>query len=392
MHKQEMQVCVSTHKSWRETAEPTLKTISTPPTGFMPQLDSLRTFAVLLVVIYHWFPTGEGINWLPNGTIGVMVFFVISGFLISRILLQSRHQIDEGKATMGGVYRNFFVRRVLRIFPLYYLVITAVWLFLPQMQSINPSLQSDIREFPAYYYFYGYNILLHQTGNWADLLSPFWTLAVEEQLYLVWPWVLFLTPRPFLKWAIAGLIAVGVMARLYGYFIGDIDGVLTPANVDAFGLGALWAYTVTEDPDEIPQFISQLNRRALICVFLFGFLLLQPGDSLAVVLFQRLIISILALWFVVGASRGFGGPLGAVLNNSALQFVGRISYGIYVFHMLVPGFFMPLFLRIINRFAHLPEPGYWAHRVISLAVLLLLASASWFFFEKPINELKKRFR
>ena len=371
----------------------------------MPQLDSLRTVAVLLVVIYHWFPTGEGINWLPNGTIGVMVFFVISGFLISRILLESRNRIENDdedsnhendskadKATMSGTYRNFFVRRALRIFPLYYLVITAVLVFLPQMQSISPTLQSDIRAFPAYYYLYGYNILLHQTGNWADLLSPFWTLAVEEQLYLVWPWVLFLTPRPFLKWAIAGLIAVGVLARLYGYFTGDLDGVLTPANVDAFGLGALWAYTVTEDPDGIPQFISQLNRRALVSVFLFGFLLLQPGDSLAVVLFQRLIISILALWFVVGASRGFGGPLGAVLNNSALQFVGRISYGIYVFHMLVPGFFMPLLLRIVNRFAHLPEPGYWAHRIISLALLLVLASASWFFFEKPINALKSRFR
>lgn len=374
-----------------------MKIVPAAPVGFMPQLDSLRTVAVLLVVIYHWFPTGEGINWLPNGTIGVMVFFVISGFLISRILLESRNRIENdenenNRATIGGTYRNFFVRRALRIFPLYYLVITAVLVFLPQMQSISPTLQSDIREFPAYYYLYGYNILLHQTGNWADLLSPFWTLAVEEQLYLIWPWVLFLTPRPFLKWAIAGLIAVAVTARLAGYFSGDLDGVLTPANVDAFGLGALWAYTVTEDPDGIPQFISQLNRRALVCVFLFGFLLLQPGDSLAVVLFQRLIISILALWFVVGASRGFGGLLGMVLNNSALQFAGRISYGIYVFHMLVPGFFMPLLLRIVNRFAHFSEPSYWTYRIISLALLLLLASASWFFFEKPINELKKRFR
>jgi peptidoglycan/LPS O-acetylase OafA/YrhL len=368
-----------------------LKTVSAP-VGFMPQLDSLRTFAVVLVVIYHWFPTGEGINWLPNGTIGVMIFFVISGFLISRILLESRNRIDEGAATLGGTYRNFFMRRALRIFPLYYLVITTVWVFLPQMQSINPDLQSDIERFPAYYYLYGSNILLHQTGNWADLLSPFWTLGVEEQLYLVWPWVIFLIPRPFLKWSIAGLVVVGVMARLYGYFNGDLDGVLMPANTDAFGLGALWAYIVVEEPDEIQQFVRQLNRRALISVFLFGFLLLQPGDSLAVVLFQRLVISILALWFVVGASRNFGGAIGTVLNNSTLQFIGRISYGIYVFHMLVPGFFMPLLLRIVNRFSHLPQPGYWPYRIISLAVLLVLASASWFFFEKPINELKRRFR
>src|SRR5919199_444493 len=102
------------------------------PSGYMPQLDSLRTFAVLLVVIYHWFPIGEGINRLPNGAIGVMIFFVISGFLITRILLENRKQIDEGNTTISHTYRNFFIRRVLRIFPLYYLVITLVLILIPE--------------------------------------------------------------------------------------------------------------------------------------------------------------------------------------------------------------------------------------------------------------------
>lgn len=352
--------------------------------GHMPQLDSLRTFAVLLVVVYHWFPTGQGINRLPNGTIGVMVFFVISGFLITRILLGNRDRIRAGKATLGHTYRNFFIRRVLRIFPLYYLVITFVYLFLP--------LASDIRAQPAYYYLYGYNILLHKTGNWGDLLSPFWTLGVEEQLYLVWPWVVLLTPPRRFRAVIISMIAVGVLFRGYGYWNGDFDGVLTPASFDAFGLGALWAWQTTEQPTAIPRFRQLLSIVASVAlVLMVGLLMLLPGDHVAVVLFQRLLISVIALWFVVGASLGFTGLTGSVLTNGLLQYIGRISYGIYVFHMLVPGYAVPLLLRILNRLGLHLSLGFWAHRLVSLAVLLVLASASWYLFEKPINGLKRYF-
>lgn len=352
----------------------------------MPQLDALRTFAVALVIIYHWFPTGTGINWLPNGTIGVMIFFVISGFLITRILINSRNAIAAGQDTLGHTYRNFFIRRALRIFPLYYLTISAVWLLLPET--------SDVDEHPLYFYLYGYNILLHQTGNWADLLSPFWTLGVEEQLYLVWPWVVLLLPKRRLIWAIGFLLAGGILFRAYGYTQGDLDGVLTPASFDAFGLGALWAWLTTDATNRIDSFRKNLPWAALLATGLMVALLFLPGDSIIVVLFQRTLISVIALYGVVGGSFGFGGPLGAVLNNGALQYVGRISYGIYVFHMIVPGHIVPLLLRLFNKIlrGHMPDLGYWGHRLFSLAVLLVVASVSWYVVEKPINSLKRYFR
>ncbi|QJW92369.1 acyltransferase [Spirosoma taeanense] len=349
----------------------------------MPQLDALRTFAVLLVVIYHWFPTGEGINRLPNGTIGVMIFFVISGFLITRILLENRNQIQAGQSELGDTYRNFFARRALRIFPLYYLSITYVLFALPQA--------SDIDEHPIYYYLYGYNILLHQTGNWADLLSPFWTLGVEEQLYLVWPWVVLLTPKAYFRWVIVAMITLGVVFRSYGYSQGDLDGVLTPASFDAFGLGALWAYIVTDRPQTLSGFLGKLSVAAGLALVGFVGLLLLPGDHLLVVLFQRLLISVLALFVITRASTGIGGVVGSILNNGALQYIGRISYGIYVFHMLVPGYAVPFLLRVANRFGFTITLGYWSHRLFSLAVLLILASLSWYAFEKPINNLKRYF-
>lgn len=357
--------------------------VTQPPRGHMPQLDALRTFAVLLVIIYHWFPTGEGINRLPNGTIGVMIFFVLSGFLITRILLNNRNQIDAGKGSLGVTYRNFFVRRALRIFPLYYLVITAVLVLIPQA--------SDIDEHPLYYYLYGYNILLNQTGNWSDVLSPFWTLGVEEQLYLVWPWIVLLTPRAYFRWVIVAMVAVGVLFRGYGYMQGQLDGVLAPASFDAFGLGALWAYMVTEQTEALPRFLRRLSISSALAFAGFVSLSLLPGDHMLVVLFQRLMISVLSLFLVVKASMGVQGVGGNVLNNSVLQYVGRISYGIYVFHMLVPGYIVPLLFRLTNRLGISFTLGYWSHRLFSLAVLLVLASVSWYAFEKPINQLKRYF-
>ncbi|GAB2556803.1 acyltransferase family protein [Spirosoma areae] len=353
------------------------------PSGYMPQLDALRTFAVLLVVVYHYFPAGEGINWLPNGAIGVMVFFVISGFLITRILIENRNRISQGQRTRIGTYRNFFVRRALRIFPLYYFAITLVLIVLPHL--------SDIDQHPLYYYLYGYNILLHQTGNWADLLSPFWTLGVEEQLYLVWPWVVLLTPHVWFRWVLVGMVATGVLFRAYSYYQGDLDGVLTPASFDAFGLGALWAYTVTERPDFVARFLLRLTIAAGLALAGFIGLLMLPGTHLLVVLFQRLVISVLSLFVVVQASLGIGGWAGQILNNGTVQHIGRISYGIYVFHMLVPAFVVPLLLQVVNLSGTGLVLGFWSHRVISVAVLLVMAWLSWHLFEKPINDLKRYF-
>ena len=313
-----------------------------------------------------------------------MIFFVISGFLITRILLDSRNRLQTGQgSSLAITYRNFFVRRALRIFPLYYLAITFVYVVLPQL--------SDIRQHPAYYYLYGSNILLYQTGNWGDILSPFWTLGVEEQLYLIWPWIVLLLPKSTFRWAILGLIVLAILFRGYGYIRGDLDGVLMPANVDAFGLGALWAYLMVEQPGQITGFTKRLPIIALLALAGVIGLLMLPGDHLLVVLFQRFAISILSLYLVVNATLGFGGVAGRILNNAQLQFIGRISYGIYVFHMLVPSYFTPFLIRIIHHFLPSIPFNETTHRLLSAVVLVAVAAVSWYAFEKPINNLKRHF-
>lgn len=352
------------------------------PAGHLPQLDALRAFAVTFVVIYHWFPQDALINKTPNGAIGVTLFFVLSGFLITQILIQNRNQILAGKTTQSAVYKNFIVRRALRIFPVYYLFLTFVYFVLPE--------KSDISRYPAYYYLYGYNILLHQTGNWADLLSPFWTLSVEEQFYLVWPSVVLLTPRSQLRRVIIFTIFLGLATRIWWGLNGNSQGVLTLTCLDSFGIGALWSYIVVEQPEMIPAFRRQLRWATLLALACFLFILAQPHDSFFRI-YQRTILSVLSLFFVVHATYGFRGLTGRVLMNPVLIYLGKISYGIYVYHMVVSSYLTGPILNKLSRFSPISLSNFWIHLASSFALLILVASLSWFLIEKPINTLKRYF-
>lgn len=352
------------------------------PAGHLPQLDALRAFAVTFVLIFHWFPQDALINTTPNGSIGVTLFFVLSGFLITQILIQNRNQILAGKTTQSAVYKNFIIRRALRIFPVYYLFLTFVYLVLPET--------SDISTKPAYYYFYAYNILLHNTGNWSDLLSPFWSLSVEEQFYLVWPTVILLTPRSQLRRIIIFTIFLGLGTRIAWALNGNTEGVLTLTCLDAFGIGALWSYIVVEQPETIPVFRKQLRWATLLALACFLFLLTQPYSSFFRI-YQRTILSVLSLYIVVHASFGFKGLIGRVLMNPALVYMGKISYGIYVYHMVVSSHLTGFVLNKLSRFSPISLHNPWIHLGTSFVLLMLVASLSWYLIEKPINNFKRYF-
>lgn len=351
---------------------------------FMPQLDSLRAFAVMAVIVHHWLPHDWLINRTPNGAIGVTLFFVLSGFLITRILIKSRNQVLAGTMTRREAYQTFLIRRALRIFPLYFLILGFVYFFLPHASAID--------EYPGYYLFYSYNILLNRTEDWADILSPFWSLAVEEQFYLVWPFVVMLTPRRLLLPMIGLSIGLGVTFRAYFLTQGEIQNILTPTCLDAFGIGALWAALPYERPVTGAFFRRALPAAAAISLAVFVFMLQLPDAHPLRIVFLRLVLSVLSLYAVAQAAEGIGGPVGRVLNQPSLLYMGKISYGLYVFHMLVSSHLanvmMGWMVRHIPRF---PALGFWPYLAFSFVVLLALASLSWYFFEKPFNDLKRYF-
>jgi peptidoglycan/LPS O-acetylase OafA/YrhL len=161
------------------------------PLGYVRQLDGIRAVAVLLVIVSHWFP-GDVVGKFGFGAIGVDIFFVLSGFLITRILIVERLNFEINPSTHSRLkaIRNFMVRRSLRIFPIYYLLLVLLILFKDQFP--NP-VSLDWK----WYFFYLQNILFYINKTWpGGKLSHLWSLAVEEQFYLFWPWIiLFVSQR-----------------------------------------------------------------------------------------------------------------------------------------------------------------------------------------------------
>jgi peptidoglycan/LPS O-acetylase OafA/YrhL len=213
----------------------------------------------------------------------------------------------------------------------------------------------------------------------------FWTLAVEEQFYFCWPLIVLFVPRFVLGPVIACAMVIGVVSRVSCTAFGwDAFGVyaFTPSNLDTLALGALLAYVVTHRPEKL-----RLLRR----IALAGGILICAATLLVHVRalnagMMPLPTALIALWFVSRVQEGFRGWFGWMMSFPTTVYMGRISYGIYVYHYFIPAVLQPLFGRF-----HIAE-GSACFGVICFTATMAAASASWFFFEKPINALKNRFR
>lgn len=340
------------------------------------QLDGLRAIAVTLVFIHHWTVAGKGV-----GFIGVQLFFVLSGFLITGILLRERNEVDAGGQTIGFSIKQFYIRRFLRIFPLYYFCL----FFCLALGRF------EIRHTFFWHFFYLSNVLFFLRNDFFVPFAHFWSLAVEEQFYLFWPWVVLLTPRRWLPSVLVALMAFSPLSRLAVLLSGHPDYVQTStmvwANFDTLGMGALLACMLLWNESRKQSAMRWLTWAFPFCVaeLLISRKLSLPFLSICI---DPVAVSLLSVWTVWKASTGFQGLLGKFLNNPILVYLGRISYGLYVWHM-----FAPAFLRNILRWLHLPAS--FNEGPIGFALLfawtLAVASLTWFLFEKPINGLKRYF-
>ena len=396
-----------------------------PPTlaRYMPQLDGLRALAVFAVVWSHWMPIhsafapGPSDSWLvvggywvwdhtmrlPWGHFGVQLFFVLSGFLITGILLRAKPQPGESR---GPVLKQFFIRRSLRIFPAYYLILAIAWL-----ADFN-----DTRATIIWHATYSTSIYLWLTKAFSPT-SHYWSLSVEEHFYLLWPWVvLWTTPKTLLRVTIFMILATPVFQILMQWIGPQIrpavllwldlpnigsslswlsaetePTVLMPSAADALGAGALLA--LVESCEDWKQTFRRIQVLACLPIFVIlqvdaflkGYGLPGAAESIretAMVVTFSLIVS--------QAATGFRGPVGWVLAHPLLTGVGKISYGIYLIHNFTPHL-MTLFLNQTpigaDRFYALHDG--W--RFVGLWVLTLaLAGTSWFLIERPCLRLKDR--
>lgn len=319
----------------------------------MVQLDGLRFVAVFFVMFGHWVnpPALEKVNWYLASS-GVNLFFVLSGFLITGILLE------------GSNLKTFYIRRFLRIFPLYYFVIFLGVIF------YVPFARGD------FYWLISYTVNVKSAFNkgYVAEFSHLWSLAVEEQFYIIFPFLMFIK-RHLLKVFIS-LVVIAVACRVLSMSFGEYSRwfsyALTPCCFDCFGVGAVLAYMRKYKPVELKR-ILRLNY-VFISMLALSAAVFFTVDEL---ILPRLLFSIFAFWLIGKASyRRFNGWL---LENKLVVYLGKITYGLYIYH-----YFMPYIFEQVGIKGMQYAPLYF---ITTVAV----ASISWYMFERPINNLKRFF-
>jgi peptidoglycan/LPS O-acetylase OafA/YrhL len=353
-------------------------------TAYYHQLDGLRALAVFAVVAEHMTPIQHWFRRMPCGVFGVQLFFVLSGFLITGILLRCRPDADP-RNTVGHSLWAFYGRRFLRIFPLYYLTLTILYL------CNFPHLRETI----LWHVCYLSNVYYGLHDNWLGHLSHFWTLGVEEQFYLCWPLLILFLPRQALLPVTLSMVAVAPLYRAAMATFAPswyLASVWVPfASLDSLTMGALLALCGQPGWADFRQrsmrwmfWVGGPLLAAVMCLQVAGIGRFGRLDTVVL----RFAMALFCFWLVGRTADGLPGAMGRVLTFAPIVYLGKISYGIYVIHNFVPD--LLTWLATQTGLPLAVEPGLLAIPVC-LAVSTALASFSWYAFEAPLNALKVYF-
>jgi peptidoglycan/LPS O-acetylase OafA/YrhL len=358
--------------------------------AYRPQLDGLRFLAVFCVLFYHYS------DWLraqliPSLGAFISFFFVLSSYLITTILLTKKH------SPSGKLYTayNFLVRRTLRIFPAYYLYLFILILL--------PFAGWDVRHHAGLYFSYLCNFHIYAGQYWDTLTSHLWTLAVEEQFYIVWIWVILFIPNRHLLRVFGSLIVFSVVFRLLYFFLHKGAGseiipyiILTPACIDGFAFGAILAYLHLEG-----KTCSSLLKKVFLVLLLVWIILIKLQIQWALLGFDHVFVGIGSMILIEGADKGYRNLFGKFLEHRWVTYLGRISYGIYLYHIMMPF----VFWKLYNPLSHYllqkknvdlaPLTDFLVLPVVSFCLYFLMtvgcASMSWLLLEQPVSKLKRFF-
>jgi peptidoglycan/LPS O-acetylase OafA/YrhL len=356
--------------------------------------------AILMVMLYHF---NQGHAAPLEGTVlaniskvlrlggsGVDLFFVLSGFLITGILYDSKQA--------RGYFRNFYIRRTLRIFPLYYAVLVIVLFVVPAIPALEVLRNQDAFNRQVWLWLYGANILQAQqeTLYLFGGFSHFWSLAVEEHFYLLWPVVIFVCNRKAAMWVCGACVAAAVALRFGLMAAGDhaISAyVLTPCRMDALAVGAFIALAA-RGPRGMAGLFRTAAVGAILAAGLIGYLFYAKAGL------TRMDASVVVVRFILSAWL-FGAVLlfavcasptslaGRCWSCPPLRVLGKYSYALYVFHYPLIPLFMTLFSPARLE-THIGSAlvARLAYFVLCGAASLLAAMLSWRLYEKHFLRLK----
>ena len=366
------------------------------------QLDGLRGLAILLVVFYHFSlphrdfhgnEPGVVLQLAQAGWMGVDLFFVLSGFLITGILMETR--------TQAHYFRNFLGRRFLRIWPLYYLNLVVLLVLLPLFMPSIPAQLQGMQDKQTWFWLYGANWLFAMEGGFGKTSGGyFWSLAVEEQFYLVWPLVVYwLSDRALLRTSFA-LLCLSLVSRIVLANLGVSTGSLytmTFTHLDGLAVGSCLAICFRSS--EMSARLARLLPVAVV-VALLGLLAVRAVDrdlffwSKAMATYGYTFIAILSGALLVCVMQGGkAGRLSRLFSNRFMTQCGKYSYALYMIHVPVAGLLFPPTFRVLDKLT--PSVAYDAKFLIFVVVAFVVSCgisvASWYVFEGPIMALKRYF-
>jgi peptidoglycan/LPS O-acetylase OafA/YrhL len=356
----------------------------------MPALDGLRGWAVLAVMFYHFaLPFAQDhssrASWailrlMLTGSYGVDMFFVLSGFLITGILLDSKGS--------DSYFRTFYMRRLVRIFPLYYGVLAVCFgllYWVPLFHGYAP------RQW--WLWFYATNFTHIAGFDFDPGFAHFWSLAVEEHFYLVWPIVVLLLSRSTLMLTSMLILTLSPLLRCViiagGLLDAETAAMLTPLRLDGLAMGALLA-GISRSPGGLVQFrplavwLVVAGTFATLCSkALYGS---SDGSVWGLSGVGHTTVSVAVSGMLILAITG-DGFWSRVLSWNALRFFGKYSYGLYVFHFLLQPWMDGMFWFT----PAVPASNILLHIAASTVVTLAVALLSWNLYEKQFLKLKKCF-
>jgi len=364
----------------------------------IPELDGVRGIAILMAMSFHIPPHAALFFDSPlakffysisqMGWAGVDLFFVLSGFLITNILLEKKGQ--------KNYFRNFYMRRVLRIFPVYYLCLTI--LFIAGFYDSTATGESN-SSIMLWFYSYMHNWLFALGSGQVLYFGHFWSLAIEEQFYLFWPFVVYYADQKLLT-KIGGIAIVGaLLLRIYFVFIQGQTSLIntfpyfsTVARIDSLLIGAMVAIGFRSITSIEGLTKDAQKGLALSAIIVMACILVQPASPLynngamLTVGFSGLALLTAAL-IILLLNKNESNFARRIFRSRILTFFGKYSYALYVFHWPVTSYFVEYFLK----------KGYqgfvpWVVFIVgAFTITLILALLSWNLMEKPILGLKRYF-
>lgn len=368
---------------------------------YFPNLNGLRFIGAFMVIIGH-LEFVKSLNDIPNfmnlsfylntnGHLGVILFFVLSGFLITYLLmdeLELNNKIHLGK---------FYMRRILRIWPLYFfMVVLSIWLLPPLFKIINFNLPAYQWNDYKYYLFFIPN-LAKATGHYIDGAVHLWSIGVEEQFYLVWPLLILL----FRKYLFILLVIIFVGISGLPFFLdfihshsslfnnkedlfSHIHSFVVHFKINSMAIGGIFAYAFKHNKKWFNFAYNKIFILFICSVILFlwisGIVITSMSDEVYSIFFGLIIFSLST------SPKPF-----YLIENKVFNFLGSISYGLYVYHWIIIVFFIYILKLFIPNYKEEMMLFNIYLYALTITFTILISYFSFRYLEKPLLQIKKKF-